>query len=164
MTEGLAQFNSLSDAEAREALSACFANDAWTARVAAGRPFRDLPSLNAAAEGAWSELPRGAWLEALQAHPRIGESGGHSPRVSASEQKRVGEAPRHTLEALAEENRRYESKFGHVFLIAAGGRSAEEILIELRHRMGNSAEAELEETAAEHRKITMLRLRRLVSE
>lgn len=164
MTNGLARFNSLSEASAREALYGCLADGAWASRLAAGRPFRDLRSLLAAAEAAWSDMPRDAWVDAFRAHPRIGEGGGRSPSESEREQRRVGEAPRHTLDALADENRRYEAKFGHVFLIAASGRTAEEILDELRRRMGNSAAAELEEAAAEHRKITRLRLERLVSE
>jgi 2-oxo-4-hydroxy-4-carboxy--5-ureidoimidazoline (OHCU) decarboxylase len=67
-----------------------------------------------------------------------------------------------TLAALAEENRRYEDRFGHVFLIAASGRAAEEILGELRRRMANDPAAELDEAARELRKITRTRLERMV--
>jgi 2-oxo-4-hydroxy-4-carboxy-5-ureidoimidazoline decarboxylase len=68
-----------------------------------------------------------------------------------------------TLTALAAENRRYEEKFGHVFLIAASGRSGEEILAELKRRMGNDPHAELQEAKRELRKIARLRLQKLVS-
>ena len=69
-----------------------------------------------------------------------------------------------TVAALAEENRRYEGRFGHVFLIFASGSTAEEVLAELRRRMVNSPETELDEAAGEHRKITRLRLKRMLSE
>ena len=63
-----------------------------------------------------------------------------------------------TLAALTAENRKYEERFGHVFLIAARGRSADEILRALRRRMTNDPVTELEEAAAEQRKITRMRL------
>jgi OHCU decarboxylase len=98
------------------------------------------------------------WLEAMRAHPRIGERGGAD---SAKEQSRAMEASSLTLAELAAENRRYEERFGHVFLIFASGRSAEEILAEVRRRIGNDPGAELREAKGELRKIARLRLSRL---
>src|SRR5207247_3542399 len=69
-----------------------------------------------------------------------------------------------TLSSLAVENRRYEERFGHVFLIAASGRSAVEILAELRRRMNNDAATELQEAAREQRRIARLRLEKALSE
>ncbi|MGH7764848.1 MAG: 2-oxo-4-hydroxy-4-carboxy-5-ureidoimidazoline decarboxylase [Candidatus Dormibacteraceae bacterium] len=159
-----ARFNGLSDDEARRALYACFADQGWASRVAAGRPYHDMASLMASADAAWSQLGPAGWLAAFQAHPRIGERGGHSPQASDEEQSRVSQAPQQTLDALADENRRYEARFGHVFLISASGRSADEVLAELRRRMSNGPAAELEEASSEHRRITRLRLQRLLSE
>lgn len=104
------------------------------------------------------------WLEALTTHPRIGEGGGHSPEASAREQSRAMEASAETLDALAAENRQYEKRFGHVFLIAAAGRTGGEILGELRRRMKNDPATELEEARKELRKIVQLRLGKLLSE
>jgi len=98
------------------------------------------------------------WLEAMRAHPRIGERGGAD---SAREQSRAMQASDATLSELAAENRRYEEKFGHVFLIFASGRGAEEILMELRRRMNNDPTTELGEAKRELRKIAHLRLERL---
>lgn len=67
------------------------------------------------------------------------------------------------LEELAEGNRRYEARFGHVFLIAAAGKSPDEILAALRARMGNDPMTEAQVAAAEHRKIARMRLERLVA-
>jgi OHCU decarboxylase len=105
------------------------------------------------------ELTDEEWLQAMRAHPRIGERGGDAPATSAREQSRAMQGSPATLAALAAENRRYEDRFGHVFLIHASGRTADEILDELRRRMKNDPPAELEEAKRELRKIALLRLR-----
>jgi len=159
---GVEHFNSLSREEAEALLYSCFAHRDWAARVAASRPFQDRSALLASAESAWSSLGRADWLEAFAAHPRIGDRGGHAPATSEREQSKVMAASHETLTAIAEENRRYEDRFGHVFLIAASGRSAEEILQSLRQRIANDPEKELSVAAAEQRKITQLRLDELL--
>ncbi len=157
------RFNEKPGAEAVRELYACFASQSWADRVAAGRPYADFESLWAACEAAWSGLAPADWLGAFAAHPRIGETGGHAPDSSEREQTGVYAAPRGTLDALAEENRRYEARFDHVFLISASGRSAGEILAALRQRMSNDPSVEIEVAAAEHRKITRLRLERMLA-
>ena len=112
---------------------------------------------------AMDELTDEEWLEAIKAHPPIGGRGGHAPQASAREQRRAMKAPPATLAELAAENRRYEARFGHVFLIAARGRSAGEILAELRRRMRNDPATELGEAKRELRKITRMRVDALVS-
>ncbi len=67
-----------------------------------------------------------------------------------------------TLDRLTAENRLYEARFGHVFLIAAAGKSAEEILAALRERMSNDPMTEARVVAAEHRKIARHRLAELI--
>lgn len=101
------------------------------------------------------------WLAAMKAHPRIGERGGDAPASSSREQSRALASSRETLDALAVENRRYEERFGHVFLIFASGRSGEEILAELRRRMKNDQATELQEAKRELRQIARLRVERL---
>jgi len=108
------------------------------------------------------QLTDDEWLEAMKAHPRIGERGGDAPKSSELEQSRAMQASASTLTALAAENRRYEERFGHVFLIFASGRGGDEILSELRRRMSNDPAAELEEAKRELRKIALMRLRSLV--
>ena len=111
-----------------------------------------------AADSEWAGLEQSDWLEAFAAHPRIGESGGHSPQSSETEQSRVIGSPAATLAVIAEENRRYEARFGHVFLISAAGRTADEVLAALQQRMNNHPATEIEVAAEEQRKITRLRL------
>jgi OHCU decarboxylase len=133
-----------------ERLYTCLASRRWARAVAHGAP----------AEEAMDELTDDEWLEAMKAHPRIGEHGGAD---SAREQSRAMQGSSSTLAELAAENRRYEERFGHVFLIFASGRSADEILGELRRRVNNDPEAELQEAKRELRKIARLRLDRLGS-
>jgi OHCU decarboxylase len=154
----LNELNQLTPEEARQRLFACFASNKWSGRVAEGRPYSDLGALLDAAEHAWSELEPADWADALDGHPRIGERGGSSPAASDREQSGVRAATRGTLDQLAEENSRYEARFGHVFLIAAAGRSADEILAALRERMENDPVTEARVAATEHRKIARRRL------
>jgi OHCU decarboxylase len=148
--------------EAQERLYSCFASRRWAQRVAEMWPYPDRDRLLAAAERAWSELEPSDWAEALAGHPRIGDSGGSSPAASEREQSEVRIAAAGTLELLAAENRLYEARFGHVFLIAAAGKSADEILAALRKRMENDAVTEARIAAAEHRKIARRRLEALI--
>jgi 2-oxo-4-hydroxy-4-carboxy-5-ureidoimidazoline decarboxylase len=154
----LIELNKLPPAQAQQRLFACFASHRWARLVALDRPYADLAGLLEAAEQAWSALEPADWADALAGHPRIGESGGASPGESEREQSGIRTAPAATLDQLAEENRRYEDRFGHVFLIAAAGRSADEILRAMRERMSNDPETEATVAAAEHRKIARLRL------
>jgi 2-oxo-4-hydroxy-4-carboxy-5-ureidoimidazoline decarboxylase len=103
------------------------------------------------------------WSAAFKAHPRIGERGGDAPESSEREQGRAMQSSAETMAELAAENRRYEHKFGHVFLIRASGRSGEEILSELRRRLKNDPATELAEARRELAQIAEERLSRLVS-
>lgn len=147
--------------EAQERLFSCFASRKWAQLVAEEWPYPDLESLLGAADRAWAQLEPSDWAEALAGHPRIGERGGSSPAASEREQSGVRVAAGRTLDALAAENRLYEARFGHVFLIAAAGKSAEEIIDALRERMENDPVTEARVAAEEHRKIARLRLREL---
>jgi 2-oxo-4-hydroxy-4-carboxy-5-ureidoimidazoline decarboxylase len=130
--------------------------------VAEGRPYADVTGLFDSAEQAWLDLEPTDWAEALAGHPRLGERGGGSADISEREQRSVLAAGAGTLSELAQENRRYEARFGHVFLIAAVGKSADEILFALRARMDNDPVTEARVVAGEHRKIARMRLQDLV--
>lgn len=157
------EFNALPIEAAADRLASCFADARWARSVAARRPFAALTDLFAAADSAWFELTEADWLHVLATHPRIGERGGHAPAASEREQSGVRQAPAQTLADLAAENRAYEERFGHVFLIAAAGRGADEILTELRRRLDNQPDIELAEAAEELRRITRMRLERMLN-
>jgi OHCU decarboxylase len=161
--DGLERFNGLAEEAAVSELLAVCHSRRWAERLAAGRPYADLEALQAAADEVWRELGPTDWLEALEAHPRIGEAGGRSADWSRQEQAGVGGADADVRERLAAGNAEYEARFGHVFLISAAGRDADEILDALQARLGNDPETELRVAAGEHRRITRLRLEKLVN-
>ena len=130
--------------------------------MVAGWPYADLHSLLDAAERAWSNLSASDWDVALQGHPRIGERGGSSPSASEGEQRGVRDAGADVLARLAEANRLYEKRFGHVFLIAAAGKGPDEILAALHRRLDNDPVTEAHVAAAEHRKIARMRLEQML--
>jgi OHCU decarboxylase len=156
-------FNELPDDEAVGALLLVCHSPQWARQVTALRPFTDVDALLTAADKTWMALRPDDWLEALDAHPRIGERGGRSAEFSEREQAGVGVAGEDEQAAIAAGNAEYEQRFGHVFLISAEGRSAEEILANLRSRLSNKPDVELRGAAEEHRRITRLRLQRLLS-
>ena len=59
--------------------------------------------------------------------------------------------------------RGYQARFGFIFIVCATGKSAEEMLVIVDERLQHSREEELRIAAEEQRKITQLRLERLVS-
>ncbi len=67
-----------------------------------------------------------------------------------------------TLAALAAENQAYFERFAHIFIVCATGKSAAEMLSLLRARIGNDPAHELHVAAEEQRKITRLRLEKLL--
>ena len=81
---------------------------------------------------------------------------------SRGEQAGVGSADDGDAPRPRGGNREYESRFGHVFLINATGKSADEMLDALTRRLDNDAEAELGEAAEQQRQITRIRLEKLV--
>ena len=66
------------------------------------------------------------------------------------------------MSELAEVNRQYEQRFGTIYIVCATGKSAEEMLAIARQRLNNSPDDELRVAAEEQRKITRLRLLKLV--
>ncbi len=103
---------------------------------------------------------------ALVHHPRIGERAGGGSKeatLSRAEQSGVDSSDSRVANALAAGNVAYEEKFGRVFLIAAAGRSADEILAALHARLENSADDEELIVAEQLRRIALLRLEGLVS-
>ncbi len=162
----LDDFNALPPDRAVEILRTCNAAPRFAAEVAAGRPYRDVGTLVARAQEVARGLPWDEVSLALAAHPRIGdrvEGSSAEARASRREQSAMGGADEDTRTALLEGNRAYEERFDHVFLIRAAGRSPEEMLAELRRRLGNDPEAERREATEQLAQITALRVRGLVS-
>ncbi len=130
----------------------------WTRRMLAARP---MSNPFATSDEIWSSLTEKDWQEAFAAHPRIGEKKGGA--WSAQEQSGTRDAARQTMLELADANRKYEERFGHIYIVCATGRSADEMLQLCNERLANDAATELRVAAEEQRKIMHLRLNKLVT-
>ena len=153
--------------EARRLLATCCGSRRWVDRMLARRPFGSRVDLLTAARDEWNVLESADWREAFAHHPKIGDRDALAARfpatheLSAREQAGIAGATAAVLDALAEGNRRYEEKFGYVFIVCATGKSANEMLALLEARLPNDEATELRIAAAEQAKITELRLQKL---
>lgn len=146
-----------------EELRACCAADAWLARISAARPFPSSKALLDLSDDTVLTLDDTALDQALAAHARIGErrlGSTTEDRWSRTEQAGALTAEADLQERIAEGNRRYEERFGHVFLIRAAGRTAEEIHAALTERLQNDPETERDVVRRELAEIVRLRLLR----
>jgi len=148
---------SLADAELRR----CCGSSRWAAAMTAARPFTSLDAMRRRGDEIWASLGASDWLEAFVAHPTIGEQGLVSAWSSA-EQSGMQSAGDEAKARLAALNAEYEARFGYIFIVCATGKSPSEMQALLKWRMTNDAERELPIAAGEQRKITGLRLARLV--
>jgi OHCU decarboxylase len=168
LSDALERLNGLPREEAEAELLKCCGSTLWARRMAEERPFHDLPELLAKADAEWWALDAEDWLEAFSRHPKIGEK--KSERAQAadarkwSEQEQAGTraADEETKQQLAAANREYESKFGHIYIVCATGKTAAEMLSLCRERLSNDPGDELRVAAEEQRRITHLRLRKLL--
>jgi OHCU decarboxylase len=166
--KGIEKFNRISAAAARQALEDCCGSKRWAAQVVGQRSFESNLKLFEAAEQAFGQLRRKDWLEAFRHHPPIGskkpkaKQSATARRWSAGEQSTAQMTQPETLAVLAAANQAYEAAFGYTFLICAPGKTSEEILRALQQRLGNDPEIELRMAAEEQKKITRLRLEKLL--
>jgi OHCU decarboxylase len=169
----LDELNALDPATAERELLRCCGSTRWARMMASARPFGTADEMLAAADRIWPALGPDDWLQAFRAHPRIGESGGAGGSGGSStggsrdwsdqEQSGVRTARDAVRDRLGEGNRDYEARFGYIFIACATGRSAEEMLAMLEQRLTNHPDDELWIAAEEQRKITRLRIAKLVT-
>jgi 2-oxo-4-hydroxy-4-carboxy-5-ureidoimidazoline decarboxylase len=167
--KNLAWLNDLPAAEAETVFRACCSSSEWARRLAEARPFVMLDDLYESAERIWFSLSSVDHLEAFASHPKIGarkaapKQQARAAEWSSGEQSGVEMASDAVRNELAEANRLYQDKFGFIFIVCASGKSAEEMLAICRARLGNSAETEMRLAAEEQRKITEIRLNKLLA-
>jgi allantoicase len=167
--QGLQRLNRLSKTEARKALLDCCGSAMWAAQMLERMPFADVAYIFDTADKLWAALSEAEWLQAFRHHPAIGTNRGQkaqsatAKRWSKGEQEVAKSAGPQTLAALALANQEYRAKFGYVFLICATGKTSEEILASLGQRLLNDHAVELRIAAEEQRKITRLRLEKLLA-
>jgi 2-oxo-4-hydroxy-4-carboxy-5-ureidoimidazoline decarboxylase len=164
---GVSAFDALPAHEAASLLESCCGATAWVNGMLERRPFRTVPRLLEHADDVWWSLGEEDWREAFDHHPRIGERNAAAEQReqarawSAGEQRTASDAPSDVRAALARANQEYERRFGHIYLVFASGRTAEELLTILRDRLTNDPATELRVAAGEQAKITRSRLRKM---
>ena len=168
---GIDRLNALSAEEARAGFLRTCGCGRWAEEMSAARPFVDDEAVFAAARETWRLATRTELLEAFSHHPRIGDPGsaktandaqGHA--WASKEQAGAAGASDDVKTKLAAGNRAYDAKFGHVYLVCATGKSAEEMLAILTERLEHTADEELAIATGEQEKITRIRLERWLSE
>jgi len=165
----LDELNSLSRVAAARVLYACGGNGRWVDAMLARRPFASVAAVLDACDAAWRDTGPNDWREAFAGHPRIGERipenrrpEDRGPNWSAAEQSGMDAADAAKRSALAQGNREYEERFGHIFLVYASGKGAAELLELMRRRMRNAPDEELAVAGEELRKIARVRLEKLI--
>jgi OHCU decarboxylase len=165
---GLESLNALSPEEAVAELQKCCGSTRWANRLIERRPFGSVDELLETSDEIWRGLEAHDWLEAFSHHPKIGEKRAaptQSPeaaRWSEQEQAATRAAAKDKLAELAALNQAYEDRFGFIFIVCATGKTTEEMLALLKERLGNEPERELRIAAEEQRRITHLRLGKLL--
>ena len=145
----------------------CCGSSQWTEKMLAARPYKSESHLLELAGQIWSDLGEVDYLEAFAAHPKIGESkisekAKNTENWTQKEQAGMMSADVQTKLELVKQNRKYEEKFGYIFIVCATGKSASGMLELLRIRLENSSETELKIAAGEQMKITNLRLNKML--
>ncbi|WP_034838895.1 2-oxo-4-hydroxy-4-carboxy-5-ureidoimidazoline decarboxylase [Endozoicomonas numazuensis] len=164
----LNELNTLGEAQAAELFRQCCASSHWVDCMVAARPFANIESLLIASDAVWSHCQKPDYLEAFDAHPKIGDINSLKARyantqtMAGHEQSGVDEADEKILQALAEGNKQYENQFGYIFIVFATGKSAGEMLTLLEERLKNEPAEEISIAASEQLKITRIRLCRML--
>jgi len=147
-------------------LKSCCASSVWVTRMMQAGRFKSDANVLRQAEKAAANLIEADWLEAFDAHPRIGDVDSlkkkyaNTKATAGNEQSGVAVADETTLQRLAQANEEYFQKFGFIFIVFATGKSAAEMLELLEQRLPNKRATEISNAAAEQLKITLLRLQR----
>ena len=148
----------------RTRLLALTASPRWAEELLADRPYADLAALLARSDDILHSVGEDEIDAALAGHPRIGERAkaahfdDESAARSAREQAGMNSADAAQKRELAAANAAYEKRFGRIYLVAAAGLSATELLAKARARLGNDPEAELDVVRSELATITRSRL------
>lgn len=153
---------------ATQLLKACCGSSRWVSAMVARRPFGSLDAVLSSADEIWESLQPDDWLEAFAHHPRIGEQksaiaqDARGSAWSGSEQSGLERAPDSVRGELSEANAEYEKRFGYIYIVCATGKTAEEMVALARERLRNSPRVELAIAAEEQRRVTQLRIQKLL--
>jgi OHCU decarboxylase len=170
LSRALEYLNSLPSDQAEREFLKCCGSTRWAREMSNARPFADVDSLFGQSESTCRSLDEEDWLEAFRAHPKIGEQKAEAVQSeqaqtwSAQEQAGVADAATETKAELAARNQEYEQRFGFIFIVCASGKTSAEMLAILTARLQNDTETELRIAAEEQRKITRLRIEKMLGD
>jgi len=170
LTGALEHLSLLPPDEAESEFLKCCGSRRWAREMTEARPFKSLDELLSKADLVCSSLREEDWLEAFHAHPKIGEQKAAAAQSEQArnwaqrEQSGMESAAAATRAALAAGNQEYEKRFGFIFIVCATGKTPEEMLAILNGRLKNEPGSELKVAAEEQRKITRLRLEKLLNQ
>jgi 2-oxo-4-hydroxy-4-carboxy-5-ureidoimidazoline decarboxylase len=168
VTINVAELDAMPESQVNKLFAECCGASRWVSGMLSRRPFRSRDVVLSTADEIWASLGPADWREAFSHHPRIGERKSAVPQTergsawAAGEQSGVERARDDVRVELATANREYEQRFGYIFIVFATGKSAEEILALARERLRNGPDVELHAAAEEQRKITQVRLEKLL--
>jgi OHCU decarboxylase len=157
----LEDLNCLEPSRAEAEFRRCCGSARWARAMTGARPFADVNAMIAHGDTIWTSLAQTDRLEAFAAHPQIGDQRAVSA-WSSEEQTGIRLAGARTKAKLAALNVDYQERFGYIFIVCATDQSSEDILARLDARLSNDPRTELAIAAEEQRKITALRLQKLV--
>ncbi|MBL7813584.1 MAG: 2-oxo-4-hydroxy-4-carboxy-5-ureidoimidazoline decarboxylase [Saprospiraceae bacterium] len=154
-----------------EALFQCCGSTRWVNQLISFFPFASELDLVKKATDIWyNHCTEADYREAFTHHPKIGdvkslrEKFASTQHLAGKEQAGVQTASTATIERLAQANSEYEAKNGFIFIVCATGKSADEMLRLLEERLQNTPEEELAIAMGEQHKITIIRLKKLLTE
>ncbi|MFD2934283.1 2-oxo-4-hydroxy-4-carboxy-5-ureidoimidazoline decarboxylase [Spirosoma flavum] len=165
----LSELNQLPDAQLKETLFTCCGSSSWINKLAKIFPVESKEMLFEQSDISWFACSESDWREAFTHHPKIGdinslrEKFANTKVWAEGEQSGVSVSSQQVLEDLSAGNRRYEEKFGYIFIVCATGKSAEEMLEILTARLPNSPEDEILIAMQEQNKIAKIRLEKLLA-
>lgn len=160
----LQEFNKLDNETAAKELFACCGSQLWVSALMKQFPFVSEAALISTATSIWYDKCTSTdWLESFTHHPRIGDTKSLKEKFAGKEQEGIAAASAETIEALAKANAAYENKFGFIFIVCATGRSADEMLRLVDERLLNTKEEESLISMGEQQKITIIRLKKLLT-
>lgn len=172
----------------KEQVLSCCQCDSFASQVAANGPFRTFDDLLETSRHVWwhqvggiqafvqnilmklespppVQTPLAGWLQALAAHPRLGDTKSLKAKfdpftkMSLNEQSTAASsATEQELVELSDWNQRYEERFGHTFILCAAGKTSSEFLEAIKSRYNNDPANEIAIAATEQMKITELRM------
>lgn len=166
----LDELNSLPPQRAADVFTACCGAHRWVSAMVERRPYSSIDDVIQAGNEIWRSTSERDWREAFAHHPRIGESrsavtqDARASMWSSGEQSHAATADADIQRQLAGVNAEYEDRFGYIYIVCAAGRTARDLLDIARARVGNDPRDEIRIAADEQRKITELRLHKLLVE